>query len=174
MKTPQRANVKTVVVPNLTRAEALAWARQTLVSGGKVKPGEISFRGLRAADPISTIRNRDLIPVKRIMEESERYQVRGEDGRLITRSRRGKTAFYQITPVELTMYRLDRSTQIERMSEQKANRRRRDLGLRVVREMTKAGELANVPAIFLEWSSIEVPTPGAGTSAPTITSQDSE
>lgn len=167
MKSPRANNQKTVTVPDLTRAEALEWAHTTLITGGYVKPEEISFRGLRAADPISAIRNDRLIPVARIMKPSEKYQTRNAEGQLVTRSRRGKTDYYRITADELALYRLDRPQQIARMTEQRANRRRRDLAARVIAELSRAGEAANVPPVFHEWASLDVPAPGLGTSAPT-------
>lgn len=168
MKSPRANNQKTVVVPDLTRAEALEWAYSTLTAGGYVRPEEISFRGLRAADPISTIRNDRLIPVARIMQPSEKYQTTTPDGRTVTRSRRGKTDCYRITPDELALFRTDRPQQIAQMAEQRANRRRRDLATRVISELSRASEAANVPPVFHEWAALAVPAPGVGTSAPII------
>ncbi|CAM7447140.1 hypothetical protein CIPOMA221M_12910 [Citrobacter portucalensis] len=173
MKNP-RANRKTVTVPDLSRSEIVEWTLQTLTTGGSVAPEEISFRGLRAADPISAIRNQYLIPVARIMKPSETYLARNADGQLVTRSRRGKTSHYQITGEELALFRTNRQKQIARMAEQRANRRRRDLAARVIAELSRVGEAVNVPPTFHEWASLAVPAPGLGTSAPTInqTSKD--
>ncbi|MDM2896795.1 hypothetical protein OGY37_12205 [Citrobacter sp. Cpo030] len=168
MKSPRANNQKTVTVPDLTRAEALEWAHTTLITGGYVRPEEISFRGLRAADPISAIRNDRLIPVARIMKPSEKYQTTTPDGRTVTRSRRGKTDYYRITADELTLYRAARPQQIARMTEQRANRRRRDLAARVIAELSRTGEAANIPPVFREWAALAVPAPGVGTSAPSI------
>lgn len=164
----QRANNKTVSVPDMARAEIVEWTRATLIAGGSVKPEEISFRGLRAADPISTIRNQHLIPVQRVMKQPEQYQTRTPDGRLVTRSRRPKTDHYRITAAELALFRTNRPEQIARMAEQRANRRRRDLAARVIAELSRTGQAAELPEQFHAWAAIDVPAPGLGTSAPTI------
>lgn len=173
MKNP-RANNKTVSVPDMARAEIVEWTRATLIAGGSVKPEEISFRGLRAADPISAIRNQYLIPVQRVMKPSEQYQTRNAEGQLVTRSRRPKTDHYRITAAELALFRCDRQKQIQRMSEQRANRRRRDLSARVIAELSRAGEAAELPEQFHAWAAIDVPAPGLGTSAPTINQLNQE
>ncbi|WP_338456981.1 hypothetical protein [Citrobacter portucalensis] len=166
MKNP-RANNKTVSVPDMERGEILAWIHATLIAGGSVKPEEISYRGLRASDPISTIRNVELIPVARVMKPSEQYVTRNAEGQLVTRSRRGKTSHYQITREELALYRANRPEQERRMTEQRANRRRRDLAARVIAEMHRTGQAAELPEQFYAWAAIDVPAPGVGTSAPT-------
>lgn len=115
-----------------------------------------------------TIRNDRFIPVQRVMQPSEKYLTTTPDGRTITRSRRGKTDYYRITTDELALYRVNRPQQITRMTEQRANRRRRDLAARVITELSRAGEAANIPPVFREWASLAVPAPGVGTSASSI------
>lgn len=144
------------------RTNLRASIRARLLNGEDIQPGELSRLGVRAADVISQIRRRDLLPVARVPAIETTRNQRGE----LVQRRSRRAASYRILSSELAKYAADRLQQIQDMQQQHQNRQRRDLARAAIAALTNAGQAATIPPTLTEWAALNVPAPQSGISAP--------